>query len=57
MSPVKRQNVKYDSMWFIMEKIPFLGFWYKARKKVCNITIENIKPTKSTLNIFVYKGS
>ena len=40
-----------------MEKIPFSEFWYKARKKLCKITIENIKPTKNSLNIFVYKGS
>ena len=57
MSLVNRRNVIYDSIWFIMEKKSFIRVWYKARKKVCKINMENIKPKKSSLKIFVYKGS
>ena len=57
MSLVKRRNVKYGSIWFIMEKNPFKEFWHKSIKKVCKIVLKNIKPTKSNLNIFVYQRS
>ena len=57
MSLVKRRNVKYDYIWFIIEKYPLKEFWHKAAKKVYKITMKNIKPTKSSLNIFVYKKS
>ena len=57
MSLVKRRNVEYGSIWFIMEKNPFKEFWHKSIKKVCKIVLKNIKPTKSNLNIFVYQRS
>ena len=57
MSLFKRRNVKYGSIWFIMEKNPLKEFWHKARKKVGKIIMRNIKPTKSSVNIFVYKRS
>ena len=57
MSLFNRRSVKYGSIWFIMEKNPLKEFWHKARKKVCKIVMRNIKPTKSSVNIFVYKRS
>ena len=55
MSLVKRRNVKYDYIWFIMEENLLKEFWHKATERVCKITVKNIKPTKSSLNIFVFK--
>ena len=55
MSLAKRRNIKYDSIWFIVEKKSLKEFWHKARKKFFKITMNNIIPTRCSF--FVYKKS